>query len=67
MPEPVVREWRFYAKDMIAFAENVAAYTEGLDQKAFVASGLKKFEPGPFSPLFSSWPLFSSFLLLTPN
>lgn len=40
MSEPLAREWRFYVKDMIGFAENVAAYTEGLDQKAFVASGL---------------------------
>jgi uncharacterized protein with HEPN domain len=40
MSEPPAREWRFYVKDMIAFAENVAAYTEGLDQEAFVASGL---------------------------
>ncbi len=40
MSEPVAREWRFYVKDMIGFAGNVAAYTEGLDQEAFVASGL---------------------------
>jgi uncharacterized protein with HEPN domain len=34
------REWRFYLDDMIGFAEKVIAYTNGLDQTAFVASGL---------------------------
>ena len=34
------REWRFYIDDMIAFAENVIAYTDGLDQERFVASRL---------------------------
>ncbi len=34
------REWRFYLDDMIAFAEKVQAYTEGLDQAAFVADTL---------------------------
>jgi uncharacterized protein with HEPN domain len=34
------REWRFYLQDMIGFAEKVLVYTEGLDQAAFVASGL---------------------------
>ena len=34
------REWRFYLGDMIDFAEKVLAYTEDLDQQAFVASGL---------------------------
>jgi hypothetical protein len=34
------REWRFYLDDMIAFAEKVLAYSEGLDQKAFIAKGL---------------------------
>ena len=40
MSEPVGREWRFYIDDMIAFAEKVVAYTNGLDQQTFVASGL---------------------------
>ena len=40
MSEPGGREWRFYIDDMIAFAEKVVAYTSGLDQQAFVASGL---------------------------
>jgi uncharacterized protein with HEPN domain len=40
MSEPVGREWRFYIDDMIGFAEKVAAYTAGMDQAAFVASGL---------------------------
>ena len=34
------REWRFYVDDMIGFAGKVLAYTEGLDQAAFVADGL---------------------------
>lgn len=34
------RAWSFYLDDMIGFAEKVIAYTDGLDQQAFVASGL---------------------------
>ncbi len=34
------REWRFYIDDMIGFAQKVLAYTKGLDQASFVASGL---------------------------
>jgi uncharacterized protein with HEPN domain len=34
------REWRFYLDDMINFAEKVVAYTDGLDQRNFVATGL---------------------------
>ena len=37
MPE---REWRFYIDDMIRFAENVLAYTKGLDQAGFVGTPL---------------------------
>ena len=40
MSERVPREWRFYLDDMIGFAEKVIAYTDGLDQEGFVASGL---------------------------
>ena len=40
MSEPVPRAWRFYVDDMIRFAEKVLAYTEGMDQTAFVASAL---------------------------
>lgn len=40
MSDNAVREWRFYLEDMIGFAEKVIAYTDGLDQAAFVASGL---------------------------
>ena len=40
MSDSVWREWRFYIDDMIGFAEKVVAYTDGLDQAAFVASGL---------------------------
>ena len=40
MSESTQREWRFYLDDMIAFAEKVIAYTNGLDQAGFVASGL---------------------------
>jgi uncharacterized protein with HEPN domain len=35
-----LREWRFYLDDMIEFAHKVLAYTDGLDQAAFIASGL---------------------------
>jgi uncharacterized protein with HEPN domain len=38
--EPAQREWRFYLDDMIGFAGKVIAYTDGLDQAGFVASGL---------------------------
>jgi uncharacterized protein with HEPN domain len=40
MSDAAAREWRFYIDDMIAFSEKVVAYTSGLDQQAFVASGL---------------------------
>ena len=40
MSDPIEREWRFYIDDMIGFAEKVMAYTDGLDQVRFVASGL---------------------------
>jgi len=40
MSEPLQREWRFYVSDMIGFAKKVVAYTEGMDQEKFVASGL---------------------------
>lgn len=40
MPEASFREWRFYLDDMIAFAEKVIVYTDGLNQDYFIASGL---------------------------
>ena len=40
MFDPLQREWRFYIADMIGFAEKVVAYTDGIDQERFVASGL---------------------------
>jgi len=40
MSEPATREWHFYLSDMIAFCDKVIAYTAGLDQPGFVASGL---------------------------
>lgn len=40
MSEQERREWRFYIDDMIDFSEKVLAYTDGLDQEAFIASGL---------------------------
>jgi uncharacterized protein with HEPN domain len=40
MSDASQREWRFYLKDMIKFAEKVLAYTDGLDQTSFVANGL---------------------------
>lgn len=40
MSDSSQREWRFYIDDMIEFAEKVLSYTDGLDQSAFIASGL---------------------------
>ncbi len=40
MSDAQLREWRFYIDDMIGFAENVVAYTHGLDKDSFTASGL---------------------------
>ena len=40
MSDSAQREWRFYIDDMIVFSEKVIAYTQGLDQDGFVASGL---------------------------
>ena len=40
MSDPDSRAWRFYIDDMIAFAEKAIAYTAGMDQERFVASGL---------------------------
>lgn len=34
------REWRFYLDDMINFAQNVLAYSSGLDQQQFVSTGI---------------------------
>ena len=31
------REWRFHVRDMIEFCERVLSYTEGLDQRTFLA------------------------------
>lgn len=40
MSERTPREWRFYVDDMVDCAEKVLAYTEGLEQPAFVGAGL---------------------------
>lgn len=40
MSDASQREWRFYLDAMIDFAGKVLAYTDGLDQAGFVASGL---------------------------
>lgn len=40
MSDETTRAWRFYLDDMAGFAEKVIAYTDGLDQSAFVTSGL---------------------------
>ena len=40
MFDPLQREWRFYIADMIGFAEKITAYTDGMDQERFGASGL---------------------------
>lgn len=42
MSDDAAREWRFYIDDMIAFAEKVITYSDGLDQSGFVASSLKQ-------------------------
>jgi uncharacterized protein with HEPN domain len=34
------REWHFYLKDMIGFAEKVLCYTESFNQQRFIDSGL---------------------------
>lgn len=34
------REWYFYITDMIQFAENVLAYSDGFEQENFAISGL---------------------------
>ncbi len=39
------REWGFYLDDMIGFAEKALAYTNGLDQNGFLASGLNYDAP----------------------
>ena len=40
MSDSAQREWRFYLDDIIAIAEKVVVYSDGLDQAAFVVSGL---------------------------
>lgn len=40
MSDSTQREWRFYLDDMIGYAEKVIVYTKGLDQVAFIGSGL---------------------------
>ena len=40
MSEALQREWRFYLDDMIGFAENVIAYTDGFTQARFIESRL---------------------------
>ncbi len=40
MSEILQREWRFYLDDIIRFAENVIAYTDGFNQARFVESRL---------------------------
>ena len=40
MSESAPREWRFYIADMIGFSEKILAYTDGMDEARFVASGL---------------------------
>lgn len=40
MSDATAREWRFYIDDMMEAARKVLAYTAGLDQESFVASGL---------------------------
>ncbi len=40
MSDSLQREWRFYISDMVGFAEKVVAYTDGMEQDRFAASGL---------------------------
>ena len=40
MSDQPTRERRFYLDDMIGFAEKVIAYTDQLDQTAFVVNGV---------------------------
>ena len=64
MSDASQREWRFYLDDMIDFAGKVLAYTDGLDQAGFVASGLtydakplKKENPRARASRPNIWPL----------
>ncbi len=34
------REWKFYLEDMICFAKNVLAYSDGFDLKRFESTGI---------------------------
>ncbi len=34
----ITREWSFYVRDMIEFAEKIVSYTDEFDQAAFVAN-----------------------------
>lgn len=36
------REWRFYLDDMLTFAENVVAYSEGFNQEEPVGWGKER-------------------------
>jgi uncharacterized protein with HEPN domain len=36
MSDDATRAWQFYIDDMIAFADKVIAYTNGLDENRFV-------------------------------
>ena len=38
---PLVREWRFYVEDMIAFCDKVVSYTVGLDRNSFAAQPMR--------------------------
>ena len=40
MSDSTNRQWRFYIRDMLAFAEKVIRYTSELNQESFVNSGL---------------------------
>lgn len=35
------RDWRLYTDDMRTFAQKVLSYTQGLDQRQFVESGMR--------------------------
>lgn len=36
-----IREWRFYAEDMVAFCDKVLAYSKGVDQAQFASESMR--------------------------
>lgn len=40
MPDPTIREWRFYIDDMMSFVEKALTYSAQWDKEAFMNSGI---------------------------